>query len=282
MLKNNKDVRIENYALIALLVLVVLVLGMRQGFIGSVYVQCTNFEPKSFDEFASAISSLNGAVINVDPFIIQVEGVLETYPLFKAQSSLGNLYVVPVEGMTCNKFLERVNKNPFYEGNLDISRRSNVACATGYAVINNVCQYNVCWPASDVTVYDSLSKCNDATGYTTTNFMSMERRQVLNTEAGYMFCNYENNLAIIAPSVAEFASYVSKYEVCTPGEPRQEPSQDEADEVVVAPVPVQETGGDAVKDPDNKGKVYNAVLVALIIVLSGFLIYKKLIRGKRR
>lgn len=280
-----KDLRIENCVLIGLLLAIVLFIGSNHVFIGSVYVQCNNFEPKNFNEFATAITSLNGAVSNIDPFIIQAEGVVENYELYKSQSSLGNLYVVPMNDMTCSAFLERVNNHPFHQGNLDISRGSDVACVTGYAIINNVCQFNVCWPSGDVDVYETLTSCNDATGYTTTNFMSVERRQILNTGAGYMFCNHENNLAIIAPSVNEFTSYVSKYEVCTPSEPRQEPTtndENESDNPVVIDSPTIQTGeGELVKDKDNKSNVYNAVLFFSIVLLGGFLVYKKLLRGRK-
>lgn len=275
-MKKIKESRIENYVLLVVLFLFVIFLLSKQGFFGSLFISCVNNEPKNLDEFINAVSKKGGVVSSTSSFIIQTSTELESYEAYISESSMGSLLVIPISG-SCDSFLNKVNQNPFHESNLDLGRRSTVACVQGYAVVNNACRYNVCWPGNeDIVVYDSLAKCNAAIKSFSTNFMNVDRRKVLHTDIGYMFCNKNNNLAIVASDFDSFSSYLEEFETCGPVEPRQEedPVEPPAQVVINQTSPVEEI-------EEEKSNLFNTVLIVLLLLSVGFLFYRKVMREKK-
>lgn len=275
----------KEYTLLTLLAVAVLFLAAQQGFFGSMYIVCDNFEPRSFSEFTTTINGMGGSINMIDPFIIPVTSSsgteLETYNMYKTESNMGRVNVIPMENMACSDFLERVYENPFYEENLDMSRRSEITCIEGYTVINGMCQFNTCWSAEEnLEVYGSLASCNEAAGYTTTNFMNLERRQILNTGGGYMFCNYEGNLALVTDSVETLSAYVERFEVCSHTETRKDKSETEENDFVEVPVPEQETSPPIESGEEQEGFNTTYLLILIAVFLVSVYVYMKKREGE--
>ena len=292
--KPKREVSSNSVLVIGLLVIILVVFFLESDFefSGSLLVSCQNFEPRTFDQYASTFQSMGGSMTRVDSFIIPIGADLEKYDMYKSRSYLGVIHLIPMEIRGCNDFLVRVYENPYHADNTLNLGRENVLCVTGYAIINNMCVYNYCWSAQEnITVYDTLKECNDAVGHTTTNFLNLERRQILNTPAGYMFCNYENNMVLIAPSVNELSRYVSKFEVCN--HPKKEPVIDPDNDVVEPSLPDLDQpspsipGGEGSVEPSGfvagfNAKVFNTVLLVLLVGLIGLLIYRRQVHKKWR
>ena len=254
-------------------------------FLGSTFLKCNNYEPRNFQEYVRSLENMGGRVISTDAFSIQIGSSLEKYNTYYSSSVMGELFVIPMEGgLKCDAFLERVNTYPFYQGNTLLSRQS-VVCETGYAVFNNICLYNSCWSAAEnLTIYNTLKSCNEAVGNTTSFFSVKERRQVLETSAGYMFCNYENNMALIATTPNALSNYVNQYVVCMDG-PSGPPAEDEPrqeDSVVTVYVNVEKEVESVAPVKFLVKEFFEKALILLLVILAGFLTYRKFGRRRRK
>lgn len=273
------------YVFLGVLVLVLIFFVFNNQFFMSSFIKCNNYEPRDFGELVRSFENMGGKVSSTDSFSILVgANDFKRFNTYYASSTLGEFFVIPISGGKCNEFLEEVNLYPFYQGNLELGRKAEV-CETGYVIFNNVCYYNSCWSAAEgFEVFETLKECNQKTGGSTSFFGVRERRQVLSTSAGLMFCNYENNLAFLVPSDVSLSNYVENYVVCMDGStgPVDDGGREEKD-VVEKVIYVDVDKEEEYEEVRMSGReIFKSVFILLVIAVALFLAYDNLVGGKKR
>ncbi len=206
-----KKVFNNNAWIIIGLIALVLLLGTSD-FIASAIDPCKNEEPTSLQGYQTSISSLGGTMGIDGVFTVNVNNQLKSYNKYKAESPLGVFHVIPLEphGMTCSAFLSQAHTSPVGRAGLP-----QADCLTGWAVVNGVCIFNECFrAASGINVYDTKEDCMLIEGITNAEYVLIQQRQVLKTEAGYLWCSYNQNFALLTEQTQTIINYYDEYATC--------------------------------------------------------------------